>query len=58
MIQDLKQVSNAHLYFSTSFDYPKAIALTEMEKYEDDLTEIVSFMAIWLRRNFRKNVDR
>ncbi|MGL9954973.1 bifunctional folylpolyglutamate synthase/dihydrofolate synthase [Enterococcus faecalis] len=41
MIQDLKQVSNAHLYL-TSFDYPKAIALTEMEKYEDDLTEIVS----------------
>lgn len=41
MIQDLKQVPNAHLYL-TSFDYPKAIALTEMEKYEDDLTEIVS----------------
>ena len=41
MIQDLKPVPNAHLYL-TSFDYPKAIALTEMEKYEADLTEIVS----------------
>ncbi len=46
------------IFYLTSFDYPKAIALTEMEKYEDDLTEIVSLWQFGLGEILRKNVDR
>ncbi|WP_086349776.1 bifunctional folylpolyglutamate synthase/dihydrofolate synthase [Candidatus Enterococcus clewellii] len=41
MIQLLKRVPNVHLYLTT-FDYPRAVELSTLEKYADKKTEIVS----------------
>ncbi|KMT30001.1 folylpolyglutamate synthase FolC [Melissococcus plutonius] len=41
MIFYLKQIPNSHLSI-TSFDYPKVLELSTMEKYVDEKTEVVS----------------
>ena len=41
MIGDLRSVPNIHLYL-TSFDYPGAIDLSQLEEFADATTEIVS----------------
>ncbi|MEI5993408.1 bifunctional folylpolyglutamate synthase/dihydrofolate synthase [Candidatus Enterococcus mansonii] len=41
MVGILKQLPNVHLYLST-FDYPGALDLTNLEHFEDEKTEIVS----------------